>query len=207
MEVTLLMKCLPGLKLEKATMWIDPVNRAFEQFDISTPLRQCHFLGQIGHESASLSVLEENLNYSAQGLMKTFPAYFKTMDLALRYQRNPQMIANRVYANRMGNGPEGSGDGWRNRGMGPIQLTGKEIRLLAGKDLGFDFIMHPESLLQPLPGMLVAGWYWHRNGLNFLADKDDVTAITKKINGGINGLSDRVYRMEICKKAMGLMAA
>ena len=176
------------------------LNDTLIKYQINTKLRVCHFLAQTLHESAGFGVFKENLNYSADGLMKVFGKYFPTIDLANQYARNPQKIANRVYANRMGNGDEPSGDGWRYRGMGAIQLTGKNNRILLSKDLNFDFVNTDSELLYQFPYAIEsAGWFWNSQQLNTYADKDDILSITKKINGGTNGLDDRKNWLAKCK--------
>ena len=168
-----------------------------DRYEINTPLRLCHFLAQVLHESACLQRRVENLNYSEQGLLATFPKYF-TPEQAKAYARKPEMIANRVYANRMGNGPESSGDGWRYRGRGFIQITGKDNYQSASNDLGIDFVEAPEFMEQ-CP-MIVSGWYWDKRKLNLLADQDDIATITRRVNGGLNGFNDRKYYFEKCKE-------
>lgn len=171
--------------------WVGPLTDAMQEFGIDTALRQACFLGQIAVESGELRLLEENLNYSAQGLMATFPHYFSTSVLAQQYAHQPQKIANYVYAKRMGNGDEQSGDGWEFRGRGLIQLTGRSNYRAAEQSVGCALEVHPDLALDPTTAARIAGWYWQSRGLNGLADYEDVTAITKKINGGVNGLAQR----------------
>lgn len=165
------------------------------KFGINTPLRLAHFLAQCGHESAGFKATQENLNYGAKGLMSIFKKYFPTEAEALRYERKPEMIANKVYANRMSNGNEASGDGWRFRGRGYIQLTGRANYTAFGKAIGEDIPSNPDVVASKYP-LLSAAWFWSTNGLNTLADKGatdaDVTAITKRVNGGTIGLEDRI---------------
>ncbi len=165
------------------------------KFGINTPLRLAHFLAQCGHESAGFKATQENLNYGAKGLMSIFKKYFPTEAEALRYERKPEMIANRVYASRMSNGNEASGDGWRFRGRGYIQLTGRANYTAFGKAIGEDIPSTPDVVATKYP-LLSAAWFWSTNGLNALADKGatdaDVTAITKRVNGGTIGLEDRI---------------
>jgi putative chitinase len=160
------------------------------KYGLTTTLRKAHFFAQIAHESHLLPI-SENLNYSAKGLLSTFSKYFKTEADAKAYERQPEKIANRVYANRMGNGDEKSGDGWKFRGRGFIQITGKNNYESLSKDTSQDFIKNPEALLTEANSLLSALWFWKKNNLNLLADQDNVTEITKKINGGDNGLADR----------------
>lgn len=161
----------------------------FNNYGINTSLRIAHFMAQIEHESG-LKPIAENLNYSAEGLIKTFPKYF-TLELAKNYARNPQKIANRVYANRMGNGNENSGEGWKYRGRGFIQITGKENYFRLSNDTDIDCLKNPDLLLQEDNAIISALWFWNLKKLNLLANKDDVLGITKSINGGTNGLSHR----------------
>jgi len=175
-------------------IWADPLNEAFSRFEINTPQRQACFIGQCSHESAGFKILIENLNYSSDSLMRVWPSRFKTTTFAQTYHRRPERIANYVYADRMGNGNEASGDGWKYRGRGLIQLTGKDNYRAAGKALGVDFIASPDLVCDPKYAALVAAWYWNERKLNSPADKLDHLSITKKINGGTHGLDDRVKR-------------
>ena len=168
-------------------------------YNLNTPLRLAHFFAQIHHES-NLRPIEENLNYSAKGLRSTFKKYFPNDTMANFYARKPEMIANRVYADRMMNGNEASGDGWKYRGRGLIQITGKQNYILLSKDTRIDYLNNPELLLNEPNSMIAALWFWSKNDLNFYADKDDVKTITKRINGGYNGLSHRTELLEFYKK-------
>jgi putative chitinase len=165
-----------------------------EKYAINTPLRLAHFLAQAGHESGGFKAVKENLNYSAEGLNKIFPKYFPTVDAAKPYARNPEKIANKVYGNRMGNGDEASGDGFKFRGRGYIQLTGKVNYTAFDTAVPEDILKDPDLVATKYP-LLSAGWFWGKNNLNALADKGalpgDVTAITKRVNGGTIGLADR----------------
>ena len=160
-----------------------------DSYGVNTPLRLAHFMAQIEHESG-LKPISENLNYSSAGLLKTFKKYFTPLE-AIQYQRKPEKIANRVYANRMGNGNEASGDGWKYRGRGFIQITGKNNYILLSKDTGIDYLNNPDLLLTEADSLISALWYWKLNKLNDLADKNDILGITKAVNGGINGLAHR----------------
>lgn len=176
----------------KTETYLGPLNETAARFDISTPLRMGAFLAQVIHESGNFSRFRENLNYGAAGLLATFPKYFDAVT-AKAYERQPEKIANRVYANRMGNGPEESGDGWKYRGVGLIQLTGRDN--LRSCSLG----LYQDERLCEDPGILEsaedsclsAGWFWNTNKLNQLADQEDTKGITRKINGGYNGLKER----------------
>lgn len=162
---------------------------------INTPLRLSHFFAQIHHES-NLKPISENLNYSKEGLLKIFPKYFNSTNAGV-FARKPQMIANRVYANRMGNGDSKSNEGYKFRGRGMIQLTGKDNYLQLSRDTGIDFISNPDLLLTEVNALISAIWFWNKNNLNSLADNDDILMITRKINGGTNGLD---HRKELLKK-------
>jgi len=189
-----------GLKLDKlrghipdAVIQMIPDTAA--KFQINTPLRLAHFLAQCGHESGGFRVTQENLNYSAKGLAGIFKKYFPTEAVATPYARNPQKIANKVYANRMANGSEASGDGYKFRGRGYIQLTGRDNYTQFGKAIGEDIASNPDVVSSNY-ALLSAAWFWSKNGLNKLADggatDTTVTSITKRVNGGTIGLADRI---------------
>ena len=166
-----------------------------DKFQINTPLRLCHFLAQCGHESINFKAVSENLNYGAKGLLSIFKKYFPTEVKAKEYERKPEKIANLVYGNRMGNGPEASGDGFKYRGRGYIQLTGKVNYAAFDKVVPEDIVANPDLVATKYP-LLSAAWFWNSRALNTLADKGatdaEVTAITKKVNGGTIGLPDRI---------------
>jgi len=169
-------------------------------YHVNTPLRVAHFMAQIEHESG-LKPISENLNYSQAGLLATFGKYFNNSpNEAKKYARQPEKIANRVYANRMGNGSEISGDGWKYRGRGFIQITGKDNYTMLSKDTRIDFLSNPDLLLQEANSMISALWFWNKNKLNDLSDKNDILGITKRINGGTNGIE---HRKELLKKYLG----
>ena len=189
-----------GLKLDKlkghipdAVIAMIPDTAA--KFQINTPLRLAHFLAQCGHESGGFKVTQENLNYSAKGLAGIFKKYFPTEAVATPYARQPQKIANKVYANRMSNGSEASGDGYKFRGRGYIQLTGRDNYTQFGKAIGEDIASNPDAVSSNY-ALLSAAWFWSKNGLNKLADggagDSVVTSITKRVNGGTIGLPDRI---------------
>ena len=165
------------------------------KFGINTPLRLAHFLAQCGHESGGFRATQENLNYSAKGLMGIFKKYFPTLALAQSYERKPEKIANRVYGGRMGNGPESSGEGYKFRGRGYIQLTGKENYTAFGKSIGEDMTVNQDKVSGPY-ALLSAAWFFSKNGLHRIADEGSsdavVTKITKRVNGGTIGLADRI---------------
>ncbi len=166
-----------------------------EKFAINTPLRLAHFLSQCGHESGNFRVVNENLNYGAKGLLGLFKKYFPDEAKAKLYERKPEKIANLIYGGRMGNGPEASGDGWKHRGRGYIQLTGKDNYTAFGKAIGVDILANPDLVATKYP-LLSAAWYWHRRKLNAVADQGAtdavVTKATKLVNGGTIGLADRI---------------
>jgi putative chitinase len=166
-----------------------------EKFQINTPLRLAHFLAQCGHESGGFRLTKENLNYSAKGLMGIFKKYFPTEALANQYARNPEKIANKVYGNRMGNGPEASGEGFKYCGRGYIQLTGKDNYTAFGKAINEDLTKDP-TVVAGKHALLSAAWFFSKNGLHKLADGGAtdavVTQITKRVNGGTIGLADRI---------------
>ncbi len=185
-----------GITLARAEKWVQHINEAMGEFGIDSFNEQASFLAQIGHESALLSRMDENLNYTSDGLAKTWKARFARPDgkpnvKAISLHKKPQAIANCVYANRMGNGSEASGDGWNYRGRGLIQITGKNNYEACGKALGIPLLKNPDLLLQPKYAALSAGWYWQARGLDKYDDDEDVTSETKLINGGTNGLKDR----------------
>ena len=189
-----------GLKLDKlkghipdAVIQMIPDTAA--KFQINTPLRLAHFLAQCGHESGGFRVTQENLNYSAKGLAGIFKKYFPTEAAATPYARQPQKIASKVYANRMGNGTEASGDGYKFRGRGYIQLTGKDNYTAFGKSIGEDMTANPDVVASKY-ALLSAAWFFSKNGLHKMADEGAsdlvVTKITKRVNGGTIGLPDRI---------------
>jgi putative chitinase len=189
-----------GLKLDKLKGHIpDDVLRMIPdtaaKFGINTPLRLAHFLAQCGHESAGFKFKQENLNYSAKGLLGIFKKYFPNEALAKQYERQPAKIANKVYASRMGNGNEASGDGYKFRGRGYIQLTGKENYTAFGNSIGEDICSNPDKVATEYP-LLSAAWFFSKNGLHKIADEGAtdaiVTKITKRVNGGTIGLPDRI---------------
>ena len=184
-------------KLHIGEQWVDALNETFARFNILTPIQQASFIGQCGHECGNFKILEENLMYRAATLLKLFPktpkrAWGFTPEEAAAYERQPQRIANRIYGNRMGNRDEASGDGWRFRGSGFLQLTGHANFYHAGQALGEDFVMQPELVRTPKYAAMTAGWFWQTHKLNQYADTRDFLMMTKKINGGTIGLDDRI---------------
>ena len=173
-----------------------------EKYDINTTNRIAGFLAQCGHESADFTVLKENLNYGAAGLRGTFGKYFPDDTTAKAYERQPEKIANRVYASRMGNGTEASGDGYKYRGRGAIQLTGHDNYQAFATSIGKS-IDETIAYLETLEGAIEsAAWFWKKNGLNATCDNDDIVAMTKKINGGTIGLDDRKAHYEKAKSVL-----
>jgi putative chitinase len=186
---------------------IDALDAAMRRFEINTPSRMAAFAAQLAHESGQLQRWTENLNYRWERLRQVFPKYFTSDAQAQAFDRKPERIANRVYASRLGNGPEASGDGWRYRGRGPIQLTGRDNYRACGSAIGVDLVEDPDLLATPGPGCLAAAWFWARNGLNALADAGDFVTITRRINGGLNGLAERRAFWEQAKMAFGVPVA
>lgn len=179
-------------KLHIGLDWVPALNDAFTQFGILTTRQQAAFIGQCGHECGNFRILEENLNYRAATLMKLWPRRFPSLEIANQYAGNPKKIANMVYASRMGNRDEASGDGYRFRGRGCIQLTGHANYFHAGQALGVDFVMEPDLVATPKYAALTAAWFWSTHGCNKVAEMGDWVALTKKINGGTIGYDDRV---------------
>lgn len=172
--------------------WYSAMSLLFPKYEINTPARIAGFVAQCGHESQNFKTLEENLNYSAEGLNRTFPKYFvKAGRDAQAYHRQPEKIANVVYANRMGNGDTASGEGWKFRGRGVIQLTGKDNYSRFAKYVGKSIDETIEYLKTKQGALESACWFWKTNGLNEIADSGDIVAMTKRINGGTIGLEDR----------------
>ena len=208
LTVEQLMKATGASRLN-AEIFLPFLQGTCKAYDITSPKRIAAFLSQIGHESAGLSRLEENLNYSATGLANTWPTRFAKRDMSGAYlkdakgnnvptdraklfHRKPELIANAVYSSRMGNGGEESGEGWLYRGRGLKQLTGKNNYTACGRAIGEDFVTEPDKLLLPVNAALSAGWFWGVNKLNALADDENVEEMTRRINGGTIGLKQRV---------------
>lgn len=166
-----------------------------QKFELNTPLRLAHFLAQTGHESGGFKATTENLNYGAKGLLGIFKKYFPTEAKAKEYERKPEKIANLVYGGRMGNGPEASGEGYKFRGRGYIQLTGKDNYKAFDAVVPEDILANPDLVATKYP-LLSAAWFFHKNGLHKIADKGAtdavVTEVTKRVNGGTIGLADRI---------------
>jgi len=165
------------------------------KFELNTPLRLAHFLAQAGHESGGFKAVQENLNYGAKGLLGIFKKYFPTPEKAALYERKPEKIANLVYGGRMGNGTEATGEGWKFRGRGYIQLTGKDNYKAFDAVVAESIVDNPDLVATKYP-LLSAAWFFHKNGLHKIADKGAtdavVTEVTKRVNGGTIGLPDRI---------------
>lgn len=192
--------------------WLEEIVAQAPSSGIDTPFEVASFIAQLAHESSGLTVFEENLNYSAERLPQVWvrfaanpeakPADRRPNELAHKYARRPRELANFVYANRLGNGDEASGDGWRHRGMGPIQLTGKRNQTKCGDAIGKPLRYHPELLVTPEVGIASALWFWHANNLDAYDDDDDVLQETRLINGGEHG---RIQRQNYFDKAVALL--
>ena len=183
--------------------WVDALNETFTRFNINSNNQKAMFIGQCSHECGNFRLLEENLNYRAETLMKLWPKRFPSLEFAKQYEKNPRKIANSVYANRMGNRDEASGDGYRFRGRGALQCTGHSTYFHAGKALGVDFVMQPDLIATPKYAALTAGWFWETHKLNPPADALDYTKVTKIINGGTIGLDDRIKHVQHALAVLG----
>jgi putative chitinase len=199
-----------GVKQATAQNWVDAVAAACQEFNINTPQRIAGFLSQCAHESGGFERLQENLNYSADGMAGIWPRRFAVLGpdgkpvkkdgknqpnkFALALHRKPEMIANVVYSGRMGNGPTESGEGWKYRGRGLKQLTGKTNHSNCSKGLGVDLVDNPDLLLEPIYAARSAAWFWSTNKCNVFADAEDIEGLTRRINGGLIGLEDRKKR-------------
>jgi putative chitinase len=183
--------------------WYSALCDILPEYEINTPERVAAFLAQCAHESGGFKFLQENLNYRAASLRKVFPKYFPDDAIAAAYANKPQMIANRVYANRMGNGDETSGDGWSYKGRGLIQLTGKNNYTIFAASIDTPVHEVPEYLETFEGAVQSACWFWEQNNLNQWADKKDILTLTKRINGGTIGLEDRKKHYEHCLHLFG----
>jgi putative chitinase len=207
---------LVAVKIKDPDKWLEVIKNTCQEFEINTPERIASFLAQTAHESAGYTMLEENLNYSDVTMAAVWPNRFAVIDPATKkpkkdekgknipnafakaLHRKPELIANAVYSNRMGNGTIESGEGWKHRGMGLKQLTGKDNHKRCGEALGVDFVSNPDLLLEPNNAARSAGWFWKTNNLNKFADVEDIKGMTQKINGGLIGLADRQSRYDAC---------
>jgi putative chitinase len=200
MQVTLelLKNMCPKTKPDVLNKYINPLNDTAEHYDLNVnSKRLAGFLSQVAHESGGFNFVQENLNYSSSGLMNIFKKYFPNEQIAKQYERKPEKIANRVYASRMGNGDENSGDGWKYRGRGLIQLTGKFNYTNLSKSLGLSLEETVSFLETPEGAVSSAGWFWDTNNLNKFCDNSDFAGLTKRVNGGLHGWEDREQKRKI----------
>ena len=188
-------------KLGIGAEWLEPLTETFEKYDISTPKRQACFIGQCMHESGGFKILQENLNYSAKGLVATWPSRFPSEEYAQEYARKPERIASKVYVGRMGN--ETPEDAAKYIGRGLIQLTGKENYANCGLGIGVDLLGNPDWLAIPKYAALSAGWYWNKRNINSDADAGNIESMTRKINGGNIGIEDRKAKINMVLNAIG----
>ena len=207
-----------GVKQATAEKWTAAVAAACQEFGIDTPQRIAGFLSQCAHESGGFERLQENLNYSAEGMAGIWPKRFAVMGpdgkpvkkdgknqpnkFALALHRKPEMIANVVYSSRMGNGPIESGEGWKYRGRGLKQLTGKSNHMECSQGLGVDLVENPDLLLEPTYAARSAAWFWQKNKCNTFADVGDIEGLTKRINGGLIGIADRKARYQAAERSL-----
>ena len=200
----LLKAMCPKTKQSILEGYVEPLNTVAQYYDMyENPKRCAGFLAQVAHESGGFTATIENLNYSKEGLRKVFPKYFPTDELAAQYARQPEKIANRVYANRMSNGDEASGDGFKFRGRGLIQLTGRANYTKFANDLGISLDDTVAYLETSNGAVSSAGWFWDNNKLNQYCDRDDFITLTKRINGGTIGLQDRQHHYHIALEHLG----
>jgi len=199
---SLLRGLFPALPNPEA--FVAPLTKVCAKYGINTKARLAAFLAQVGHESGGFRYLKENLNYSSDALLRVFPKYFPTRALAESYARKPAKIGSRIYANRMGNGDEASGDGYKFCGRGAIQLTGRQNyeRFAAAMEMSLDDAI--AYLETPEGACMSAGWFWADNALNALADRGDFVTLTRRINGGTNGLADRQALYAKAKRLLGI---
>ena len=181
--------CTPAM----AEKWAIPLQFVCDKYEINTPERVAGFLAQCGHESGGFRFTSEDLHYRAEALTRVWPSRFPP-GIAESYAMQPEKIANRAYADRMGNGNEASGDGWKYRGRGLIQLTGADNYADFSLSADNEALSDPDSVAEPELAALSAGWFWSRNGLNALADARDIVGMSRRVNGGTNGLDDRQMR-------------
>jgi len=189
-------------KLGISADWVDPLNATFQKFGINDVKKQAAFIGQCSHESGHFKKLEENLNYSADTLNRLFGHKFKPGEIE-QYAHQPQRIANRIYANRMGNRDEASGDGWLYHGRGIVQLTGHDNFWHFGQSVGMDFVHNPAPVSQPMYAAMSGGWFWAMHGCNPLAEAENWEGLTRRINGGTIGLNERIA---LTKQALEILS-
>ena len=187
-------RVIPDVSSSALDSYVASLNMWAVHFGINSPLRMAMYLAQTLHETGNLRYMEENMNYSAERLLQVFPKYFDAQT-AQEYARKPQRIGSRVYANRMGNGDEASGDGWKYRGRGVIQITGRAMyqKFNDSEWCTEDVVSHPEKLSAFPLDQVSAMWFWTEHGLNEVADRGDVEKATRIINGGTNGIANRKY--------------
>jgi putative chitinase len=184
--------------------WYDALCQILPEYEINTPQRVASFIAQCAHESGGFRFLQENLNYRAESLMKTWPRHFPTLEIAKQYERKPEKIANRAYANRMGNGDEASGDGWRYLGRGLIQLTGKNNYTFFAASVGIEDMDECAEYLGTFEGAIQSAcFFWEQNKLNQWADNGDIVTMSKRINGGTIGMDDRIMKYNKALKILG----
>ena len=201
LTIDVLKACLPQAKPERLNMFLEGLNETFEHFEINTPARQAMFIAQTAHESGNFSAVEENLNYQAKALMAFWPKKFA--GVADDYARKPEKIANRAYCDRMGNGNEASGEGYKYRGRGLIQLTGKDNYTFFAGSLGIP-VEEAAAYMSTFEGAAQSAcFFWEQNKLNRFADANDVKGLTKAINGGFIGLDDRIKHTEHALHVLG----
>jgi putative chitinase len=188
-------------KLGIGQEWLEPLNETFEKYEINTPQRQACFIGQTMHESGGYKQLVENLNYSAKGLVSTWPSRFPNEEYALQFSHNPAKIAGKVYVGRMGNLTEEDAKKYIGRGL--IQLTGRENYANCGLGIGVDLLGNPDWLSDPKYAALSAGWFWNKKNLNVLADENAIETMTKRINGGLIGIADRKAKISMVLNILG----
>ena len=205
---------LQAAKIKNPEKWLDAIVKTCQEFEINTPQRVAAFLAQTSHESGGYTMLSENLNYKAATLAMCWPNRFAVLGadkkpikkdgklvptaVANSIAGKPELIANLVYSSRMGNGPAESGEGWKYRGRGLKQLTGKDNYARCGAALGLDLVGNPDLLLEPMAAARSAGWFWKANNLSAFADAGDIKGMTKKINGGYIGLEARQALYDAC---------
>ena len=193
---------VPDVAWNYAQQYVGFFDTVLPKYQINTPLREAHFLAQVAHESGGFKFVVENLNYSAKALYGVFRKYFPTLEAATAYARQQEKIANKVYANRIGNGDQASGDGWNYRGRGLIQLTGKANYKSFSNSAGVDAVTKPEIVATPEYALASACWFWQSRKINQYADDDDIHMVTKRVNGGYNGLENRQHYLDEFKKLL-----
>lgn len=196
-----LAQLIPGNK--NVSEWYQALYKILPEYSIDTVPRVAAFVSQCAHESGNFQFLTENLNYRAESLMRTWPSRFPTMEIAQQYAMKPERIANRAYADRMGNGPESSGDGWRYAGKGLIQLTGKDNYTRFANSIDLPLSEVPAYLTTYDGAVQSACWFWTDKNLNPLADAGDIVTISRRINGGDNGLEDRKKKYALAMSVLG----